>query len=378
MIDSTLRSATGFVWLGAAAGLLLVIARVRAAEPDKPPAWDKHPENCWVRQSPRDGQSAPTFPYEGSGSYDLFGRLWIHHAGHDGVPQGFHTFTFDLESGRWEQRFPPTSPPGVCCVDGSNVFDVAHRRFVRFPGGSLGHGSQWSRGVYLKESPVWLYDPASGAWMNMRPPPYKEPAKYSPLVVGGLDSGAAYVPTHEMTLTFGGQGSGGGKNTLFGYDVYANALVQFDAKDPPPARDGMGLAYDSQHDRLVMFGSQYLEDERTWLYDLRANRWEALTLDAHPTAKKVTKDYSSIPRMAHDPGNGIVLCLVWLGEKGHETWVFEIGPKRWTKMNPTAEPDPSMSRSRNLAFDPQRNVFILETSRAKTNRPEIWTYRYRT
>ena len=72
---------------------------------------------------------------------------------HDAPPEG------DIDGGRalaqtgvWEQRFPNTSPAGVCCVDGGNVFDVANRRFVRFPGASLGHGYQWSRGVKLKNS----------------------------------------------------------------------------------------------------------------------------------------------------------------------------------------------------------------------------------
>ena len=34
----------------------------------------------------------------------------------------------------------------------------------------------------------------------------------------------------------------------------------------------MGLAYDAKHDKLVMFGSQYSPDERTWLYDLKTNK----------------------------------------------------------------------------------------------------------
>src|SRR5262249_10011970 len=41
------------------------------------------------------------------------------------------------------------------------------------------------------------------------------------------------------------------------------------------------------------------------------------------------------------------------------------------------EPDGSKSRSRNLSYDAERNLFILETSGAKSNRPEVWTYRVR-
>src|SRR5262249_55763271 len=98
-----------------------------------------HPENRWIKQSPREGAAVPRFSWEGSGSFDPYSRRWIHWGGHDGIPQEFHLFCFDLNTGVWEQKFPNTSPPGVCCVDGANVFDLANQRFVRFPGASLGH-----------------------------------------------------------------------------------------------------------------------------------------------------------------------------------------------------------------------------------------------
>ncbi len=44
-------------------------------------------------------------------------------------------------------------------MDGSLAFDVANRRLVRFPGGSLGHGFQFSRSVFLKSSAVWTQAP---------------------------------------------------------------------------------------------------------------------------------------------------------------------------------------------------------------------------
>src|SRR5262245_26384305 len=207
--------------------LTILLTRLSAQEPAAQSAWSEHPVNTWVQQSPREGKPSPNFPYEGSAAYDPVGKRWIHHAGHDGIPQSFHTFTFDLEDSQWRQLFPPTSPPGVCCVDGTNAYDTANRRFVRFPGGSLGHGFQWSRGVKLKESAVWLYGPVSGEWTNMRPPPYGQPN--SKETVGGLDSGATYDPKHELVYTFGGQSNSGGKNALFSYDTYTNELKLLDA-----------------------------------------------------------------------------------------------------------------------------------------------------
>jgi len=338
--------------------------------------WAAHPENTWVRQSPRDGHPIPKFGWEGSGAYDPAHRTWIHQGGHDGIPQGFAQFAFSLETGAWEQVFPPNSPPGSCCVDGANVYDPACRRFVRFPGAALGHGWQWSRKVKMKASPVWLYDPEARAWTNMRPPPYKEPERYSKTVPGSLNAGATYDPVHEVSITFGGQTSGGGTNSLFAYDAWSNTLERLEGKGPPEPRDGHGIAYDAKNDSLVVFGSQYGNDEKTWFYRVEANAWEGVDLEPHPPGKK-GKTYSTIPKLAYDSLNGVCLCVAWDDATGqHQTWALDVAARKWTAMKPATEPDTSTSRSRNLSYLPEQNVFLLELV-GKDRGPEIWTYRYR-
>jgi hypothetical protein len=358
----------------AACAVILWPAAAPAAEA---PDWANHPVNEWVKQSPRDGAPAPGFSWEGSGDFDPHTRTWVHFGGHDGIPQGFPLFTFDLATGRWRQRFPNTSPPGCCCVDGTNVFDVANRRFVRFPGASLGHGYQWSRGVKLKNSHVWLYDLDANTWTNMRPPPYRPFLAREGL--GYLDAGATYDANHELALSFGGQGSAGGMNNLFAYDAYANTLYRLEAANPPAPRDGMGQCYDTANDCLVLFGSQYGDDEKTWTYRYATGCWEGHDLDPHPPGKKLGT-YSTIPRLAYDARNGVCLCLVWDTNTGqHQTWALDVTAMRWTKMNPPTEPEPSMSRSRNLGYSAEHNLFILETS-SKEGRgmaPQIWTYRFK-
>lgn len=349
--------------------LAIALAGVLAAGSDPP-------ENAWVRISPSEGKPIPRFGWEGSGALDPEGRRWIHQGGHDGNPQGFALFTLDLATRTWTQKFPNTSPPGSCCVDGANVFDPAHRRFVRFPGAALGHGWQWSRKVKMKGSPVWLYDPEADAWTNMRPPPYREPEKYSRLTLGSLNAGATYDPNHEVAISFGGQTSGGGTNSLFVYDAWANRLERLAGENPPDPRDGHGICYDAKNDALVVFGSQYGSDERVWLYRFKTGRWEAAALDPHPPARK-GKTYSTIPKMAFDSRNGICLAIVWDDATGnHQTWTLDLAARSWTRMNPAREPDPSQSRSRNLAYWAEENLFILELT-GKNRGPEIWVYRYR-
>jgi len=337
--------------------------------------WADHPENIWVKQSPRPDAPAPGFSWEGSGAYDPYTKQWIHYGGHDGVPQGFILFAWDVTTGRWQQRFPNTSPAGVCCVDGANVFDTANRRFVRFPGASLGHGWQWSRAVHLKDSAVWLYNPVANEWANMRPAPYRSPERYSRQVLGYLNAGGAYDENHEVALSFGGQGSAGDMNNLFVYDAYANRLERLEAQNPPSPRDGMGICYDTKGDRLVVFGSQYDNDERTWIYRYRTNRWEAHELDPHPPGK-IMEQYSTIPKMAYDSLNNVCLLVAWLDGEGHETWALDMETLRWTKLDPAAAPPPSGSRARNLSYDRDLNLFILE-SWTHEDGVQIWTYRYR-
>ena len=363
------------VFLLAVLGLTPVIAPAAETSP-----FADHPVNRWVKQSPRADTPVPKFGWEGSGVYDPFNKLWIHHAGHDGIPQGFATFTCDPASGTWRQLFPPTSPPGVCCVDGANVFDTANRVFVRFPGGSLGHGYQWSRGVKLKESPVWLYDVAKNQWTNMRPPPYGDASRTRD-AIGGLNCVGAYDPVHELAISFGGIGSAGGKNNLHVYDAYSNQLylVKPTAKgDPwPSERDGCGLAYDAHHDKLVLFGGQYTNDERTWVYDFHTNRWTAHDLNPRPPARKGANTYSTIPKMTYDPINRVLLCVVWLDERrGHETWVLDLAKMTWQNTNAPTQPEHSKSRSRNLDFSAADNVAFLETWSLKSE-PQLWTYRHK-
>lgn len=92
--------------------------------------WANHPERIWVKQCPREGLPAPKVGWEGSDTYDPHSRKWLHLRGHHAISQRRRLSTWHLATDAWEQEFPNASPPGVCCVDGSNVFDVASRVYT--------------------------------------------------------------------------------------------------------------------------------------------------------------------------------------------------------------------------------------------------------
>lgn len=141
----------------------------------------------------------------------------------------------------------------------------------------------------------------------------------------------------------------------------------------------MGICVDAKNDCLVVFGSQYASDEKTYLYRFRTGVWEAHDLKPRPRATR-GKTYSTIPRLAYDPLHEICLALIWDDATGqHETWTLDVARLQWTKMAPPAEPEPSMSRSRNLDFSPDHNVFLLDLNPAalRGKGAQIWTYRYK-
>jgi hypothetical protein len=86
-------------------------------------------------------------------------------------------------------------------------------------------------------------------------------------------------------------------------------LTRISALNSPSPRDGMGICVDTKNDCLVVFGSQYASDEKTYLYRLHTGKWEAHDLKPRPNAKKGTT-YSTIPGLAYDSHNGICLALI--------------------------------------------------------------------
>ncbi|MFT3774972.1 MAG: kelch repeat-containing protein [Minicystis sp.] len=324
-----------------------------------------------MQRSPAPKQPSPGLGWEASAAFDPKSKLWIHHAGHDGIPQGNQLFTFDLDTQVWAQRFPDNSPDGACVVDGAGAVDTLNDRFVRFPGGTLGHGYLYSRGVKLKQSKAWLYDVAHDHWTNMRPPPYDHEEPYSPLTLGYENAAATFDDRHGLFVHFGGINAGGGTNNLHLYDAYSNDWARMELANPPAPRDGSGLAYNAKNDVVVVFGGQYLDDGTTWVYRPGKMEWEGKMLSPRPPTD-ITGSYSTIPKMACRTDADTCLAITW--KDTIETWELDTKSWTWTKLDPEAIPTASKSRARNLAYDPWLDAYVLEQYTVD-GLTEVWTYR---
>jgi hypothetical protein len=301
----------------------------------------------------------------------------IRYGGHNqggGGEQHSEIWTFDPLTAKWTLKEPNTSPPGICCGQ-QNVFDPIQERYIRFPSFSGSHGWQWWREIYLNDSSVWTYDLETNLWRNMRPLPSP---RLAPLRCASWDS------DEQVVVVFGGEGSREG--TLV-YDPYLNEWKRMipsrerERAVQPEFRSGGNMAYDAARKLHILFGSQFSDDPHTWAYDLKKNEWR----DMKPDTMPLTNQNDAV--LTYDPINKVVLAVVKITQSRDgdgavhrlETWAYNAGTNKWTKMNPPQEPDPSGNRARQLMFAPELNLAILEN---RTHPPQgqheqqIWTYRY--
>jgi hypothetical protein len=352
------------IWISAGASLTTSFPLL-AGEPS---VTTPQPVNTWVKRSPLPGGPvSPRLGYEGACVWDSRHRLLVRYGGHNqggGGEQGAEVWTFDPLAPEWTLKEPDTSPPGVCC-NAQNVYNPTTGRYIRFPLFSGSHGWQWPRELYLNDSSVWTYDLDANRWRNMRPLPTPRLAPYRC---------ASWDSDQQVVVVFGGEGSHEG--TLI-YDPWRNEWRWPQPASEPAPRSGGNMAYDAARKVHVLFGSQFTDDPHTWTYDMARNEWR----DMKPESMPPTNQNDAV--LTYDRLNRVVLALVKIttgeGEEAqHEvqTWAYDAGANRWSRMNPSTEPDAGGNRTRQLIFAPELNLAMLENCISRPREQQIWTYRY--
>ncbi|MEQ2009143.1 MAG: hypothetical protein ABMA26_20365, partial [Limisphaerales bacterium] len=163
------------------------------------------------------------------------------------------------------------------------------------------------------------------------------------------------------------------------YDSHANEW-RFKKPSPQPEfRSGGNMAYDAARKLHILFGAQMNNDPHTWAYSLADNRWTSLK----PALLPPTDKNDAV--LAYDSVNRVVIAVVKVSEGTEdnaksrlETWTFDAGANKWTKLNPAREPDPSGNRARNIVFAPELNAFLLENRTHPPQGPaeqQVWALR---
>ncbi|MHA2118616.1 MAG: Kelch repeat-containing protein, partial [Candidatus Thorarchaeota archaeon] len=137
--------------------------------------------------------------------------------------------------------------------------------------------------------------------------------------------------------------------------------VAVQALDDMPGRMAAQMAYDSESDRIILFGGAiqnlYSDYDDTWSFDYNTNTWTNMSPATNPpaTAWHQMTYHSSLDRVVlfggHLEGGG----SNW--DNSNETWAYDYNTNTWTNMSPALAP-PGLSGA-SMEYDSESDLIVL-------------------
>ncbi|MEI8191920.1 MAG: kelch repeat-containing protein, partial [candidate division NC10 bacterium] len=157
------------------------------------------------------------------------------------------TYCYDPVTNGWTELHPATSPSPRYVH--SMVWDDASNRILLFGGRDP-----------EREDPcfndLWSFDPAGGEWTELHPS--------GALPATRSAAGLAWDSLRKQAVLFGGvhwidQYGYSALADTWVYDPGLNLWSQLPCAVKPPAEVGLGMAYDSLRDQVLIYGGEYLQ-----------------------------------------------------------------------------------------------------------------------
>ena len=183
---------------------------------------------------------------------------------------------------------------------------------------------------------TWIYDLNTNTWMNVEPST-KPSARY--------DHAMAYDSESDRVILFGGQDYTPSDET-WTYDFNANAWTEVTSAVGPRGRHSHAMAYDSESDRVILFGGT-LRDEysnETWAYDFNTNNWTFMEPATSPSGLS--------DAMAYDAESDRIILF-----SDGETWAYDFNTNNWTNANPGPGRSPFVGDS--MTYDAESDRVVL-------------------
>jgi hypothetical protein len=236
----------------------------------------------------------------------------------------------------WKQLTSSSAPPAR--YDHTLVLDSDQQRLILFGGRAdktLGD--------------TWVYDLKTNAWREVKSS--GPPARFG--------HGAIYDPARKAMIIFGGQANGLFNDT-WAFDTVNETWSEIKTADPKPdVRYGLGAAFDSTRERLIVshgFAKDGRHDD-TWALDLRTNTWTNIT----PSGDKPLK--RCLLETAYDPSRDALIlfggCSSGFGPCPQgDLWTLDLKSDTWTQIKPNGDA-PTARQNPALVFDSKENRAIL-------------------
>ena len=163
-----------------------------------------------------------------------------------------------------------------------------------------------------------------GSWTNMLPTLSPSPR---------YNTAMAYDSESDRLILFGGFAIEGVAGDTWAYDLAANTWTNMAPRGPnPSARSGQAMAYDSGSDRILMYGGDGSSD--VWAYDFDSNTW----------TQKKDAPFPALffSAMAYDAVSNQTLLFGGYGGFGvgnvNDLWSYDFGTDTWTLKSLSQKP----------------------------------------
>jgi N-acetylneuraminic acid mutarotase len=288
-------------------------------------------ENEWTDMNPA---SHPAQRTGHAMAYDSDNGIMVLFGGEDGPGEFMNgTWSYNCSNNTWTLLFPENAPEGRSGA--SMAYDSALGLMVLFGGygnvggedGGTGNGSSSDLGFY---SDTWTYNVGTNEWTNITP------ANSPPPMEG---SSMAYDSKSGLMVLFGGFDT----QETWTFDLSNAAWTNMSpATSPPLVYVANGMAYDSGHDKVVIYGGENADTRErmneTWTYSLGDNNWTRMNPQTSPPGL-------AGHNLAYDSANGVVVLFggSYRGEDtgDHEseaTWIYDPDLNTWTDMTTSIHP----------------------------------------
>ncbi|MFW9985995.1 MAG: kelch repeat-containing protein [Candidatus Odinarchaeota archaeon] len=207
---------------------------------------------------------------------------------------------------------------------------------------------------------TWAYDTNTNTWENKTPS--VSPSARS---VHGM----AYDSESDRIVLYGGMpydpNAPSDRGTIadtWAYDYNSNTWTNMSPATNPDLRYAFGFAYDSESDRAILFGGRYrnatVTEERneTWTYDYNTNTWTNMNPSVAPP---IRNRFSMTYHAAWDK------IILFGGDTGmspntlaySDTWAYDYNTNTWTQL--AVQHHPSARIYTDLAYDSESDCILL-------------------
>jgi N-acetylneuraminic acid mutarotase len=296
----------------------------------------------WTNMTPSNapaprGMSA--FAYDPpSGSFVLFG-------GFDADSNFFNdTWSYNLGLNSW-QNLSPVQHPDMTDAS-AYAYDSAQQEMILFPVFNL---SNIASPVFNE---TWSYDSSANNWSNLE-------ASNAPEI--GIGGSAAYDSQSDKLVLFGGVNfaSGANSNETWSYDFTTNNWTNLTTVQSPPALLYTTMAYDSESDRVIMFGGIYQDSmgnniplNDTWSYDFDSNTWTNMSPASSPHERLGAAS-------VYDPVSDQVIIFGGANETGayDDLWAYDYNSNSWSEVTQISKPTARAFGM--MSIDPSTRTIVL-------------------